>query len=172
MKTYSPNETALVWHIRDARNRRVKPLDPVAVQLLRRHDIIDADTLASIAGDSRLRIKAGERVALAFGLLAAFLVIGLFSTAVYTQDLAGAPIAKTVSLFWMCSIPWIIWFTIKKRRIGQIKSVMLQHGRCPLCGYDLRMLPTDPDDGATICPECGCAWPLGDAGIAKDRSDD
>ena len=32
--------------------------------------------------------------------------------------------------------------------------------RCPHCGYDIRGLPTDPEDGATICPECGCAWQL------------
>ena len=39
-------------------------------------------------------------------------------------------------------------------------NVMLQHLRCPHCGYDLRLLPTDPKDGASVCPECGCAWRL------------
>ena len=37
---------------------------------------------------------------------------------------------------------------------------MLQHRRCPHCGYDLRLLPDDCSDGATVCPECGCAWKL------------
>ena len=27
-------------------------------------------------------------------------------------------------------------------------------------GYDLRQLPVDPEDRATVCPECGCAWIL------------
>ena len=35
---------------------------------------------------------------------------------------------------------------------------MLQHRRCPHCGYDLRGLPPDPHDRAVVCPECGCAW--------------
>ncbi len=29
-----------------------------------------------------------------------------------------------------------------------------------LVGYDLRMLPSDPADRATVCPECGHAWKL------------
>jgi transcription initiation factor TFIIIB Brf1 subunit/transcription initiation factor TFIIB len=37
---------------------------------------------------------------------------------------------------------------------------MLKHLRCPHCGYDLRGLAADPEDGATVCPECGCAWRL------------
>jgi hypothetical protein len=37
---------------------------------------------------------------------------------------------------------------------------MLKHRRCPHCGYDLSNLPTDPEDGVTGCPECGCAWML------------
>jgi transcription initiation factor TFIIIB Brf1 subunit/transcription initiation factor TFIIB len=37
---------------------------------------------------------------------------------------------------------------------------MLKHRRCPHCGYDIRGLPVDPQDGATVCPECGCAWEL------------
>ena len=33
-------------------------------------------------------------------------------------------------------------------------------GTCPNCGYDLRLLPVDSVDGATVCPECGRAWKL------------
>ena len=39
---------------------------------------------------------------------------------------------------------------------------MLKHLRCPHCGYDIRGLPTAPEDVATECPECGCAWRLED----------
>ena len=42
----------------------------------------------------------------------------------------------------------------------KIRRAMLNHLRCPHCGYDIRGLPTDPEDGVTVCPECGCAWQL------------
>jgi hypothetical protein len=56
--------------------------------------------------------------------------------------------------------PLMIWMVAKAARYNRIRSVMLRHRRCPHCGYDLRMLPTDPEDEATVCPECGCAWRL------------
>ena len=37
-------------------------------------------------------------------------------------------------------------------------ATWIEHLRCPYCGYDIRGLPVDPSDGATVCPECGCAW--------------
>jgi transcription initiation factor TFIIIB Brf1 subunit/transcription initiation factor TFIIB len=49
---------------------------------------------------------------------------------------------------------------------------MLEHRRCPHCGYDLRMLPTDPDDGSTVCPECGCAWGLDEPTAGGDCASD
>jgi hypothetical protein len=48
----------------------------------------------------------------------------------------------------------------KRARRESIRQVMLKHLRCPHCGYDIRGLRTVPEDGATICPECGCAWRL------------
>jgi hypothetical protein len=46
---------------------------------------------------------------------------------------------------------------------------MLKHRRCPHCGYDLRLLPIDSNDGATVCPECGCAWSL-DGGDVREAT--
>lgn len=37
---------------------------------------------------------------------------------------------------------------------------------CPVCGYDLIGLPTQPD-GCLVCPECGAAWRVGEAGRHK-----
>ena len=54
-------------------------------------------------------------------------------------------------------------YGMKRRRLGHIARAMLQYRRCPHCGYNLRLLPVDPADGATVCPECGCAWLLEDA---------
>jgi predicted Zn-ribbon and HTH transcriptional regulator len=52
----------------------------------------------------------------------------------------------------------VLWVNAKRARFGKIGRIMLKHARCPHCGYDLRNLPTDPIDEATVCPECGCAW--------------
>jgi hypothetical protein len=43
---------------------------------------------------------------------------------------------------------------------------MIRFRRCPHCGYSLQGLPVDPADGATVCPECACAWRLDDPGLA------
>lgn len=155
-----PSPPQQAWRVKDVRGRKVTQLDPVTMHLLRQHDVIEADVLRAIAHEPGVRITAKKRAALFAGLLTSSLVIGLFSSAVYTGNLVGAPLAKTASLIWICSIPWIIWYSVKRARFGKIATAMLKYLRCPHCGYDLRMLPTDPADGTTICPECGCAWRL------------
>ena len=55
---------------------------------------------------------------------------------------------------------------------GNVMAAMLKHLRCPHCGYDIRELPVDPKDGATVCPECGCAWKLADSGAAQQGDGD
>jgi hypothetical protein len=147
-------------HIRDARGRKVTQIDPVTMHLLRQHNVIEADVLRAIANEEGVRITSAERIPLLIGFAGALLVIGLFTFAVITGDLANAPIAKSAGLIYLCSFPWIIWYAIKKRRFGKIAAAMLRYQRCPHCGYDLRLLPDDPTDGATVCPECGCAWKL------------
>ena len=48
----------------------------------------------------------------------------------------------------------------RRARFRRVCDVMLKHLRCPHCGYDLRLLPVDPADSATVCPECGCGGQL------------
>jgi hypothetical protein len=164
MTARNPLSLHKAWRIKDARGRKVTQLDPIALHLLRRHDVIDADVLRALANEKGVRIKLGERAALIGGICGALLVIFLFTHALITGDIRDAPFAKSSGLLYLCSIPWIIWFGIKRKRFGNVAAAMLKHLRCPHCGYDLRMLPTDSQDGATVCPECGCAWRLeGDA---------
>ncbi len=146
--------------IKDARGRKVTQLDPVALHLLRRHDVIEADALRAIANEKGVRITGAERASLFGGVLGALLVISLFTIALITGGIRNAPLAKSAGLIHLCSIPWIVWYAIKRRRFGKVAAAMLKYSRCPHCGYDLRLLPTDPGDGATVCPECGCAWQL------------
>lgn len=154
----SPRRAA--GRIKDARGRTVTQLDPIALYVLRQHNVIEADTLRAIANAKGVRVALVERVALIGGLCGALAVITLFTFALITGDIRDAPLAKSSSLLYLCTLPWIIWYGIKRRRFGHVAAVMLSHQRCPHCGYDLRMLRTDPNDGATVCPECGCAWRL------------
>lgn len=54
-------------------------------------------------------------------------------------------------------IPWI---ASRQARWRRLTGAMLKHRICPHCGYGLAGLPVDPSDGATVCPECACAWDL------------
>lgn len=148
-------------HIKDARGRSVTPLDPVAMYLLRRHDRIEADVLRAIAHEKGVRITAKERASLIVGVVTLLAVAGLFVHSLIVGDFGGAPFARTFSLAWFSILPWVFWMRMKWSRHGKVAAAMLRYLRCPHCGYDLRLLPTDPKDGATVCPECGCVWRLG-----------
>ena len=162
MAEHGQSKATYAGRVKDVRGRRVTQLDPVAMRLFHQHDGIDADALRAIANEEGVRIKGGERVALIGGICGALLVIFLFSYEVITGGILDALSAKTGGFFYLCSMPWIIWFGIKRKRFGNVAASMLKYLRCPHCGYYLRGLPIDPADGATICPECGCAWRLED----------
>ncbi len=57
---------------------------------------------------------------------------------------------------------WAILLAFKKTIQRILWRLLMDHGIpcCASCGYDLRMLPADPVDGVTVCPECGCRWKL------------
>jgi len=150
--------------ISDARGRKVTQLDPVALHLLRRHEVVPADTLQKIAEEKSIRITFGERAVLLSGVCGAVLVIAIFIIEALRDGLADAPYAKMSGALYVCSFPGIIWYGIKRKRFGNITSMMLKYVRCPHCGYDLRFLPADPTEGATVCPECGCTWQLNGPG--------
>lgn len=152
--------TRKAGRIKDARGRKVTQLDPVAIYLLRQHDIIDADMLRAIAHEKGVRITRGERVSLILGVAGVLLVVGLIIQSLIVGDFGNAPLARTSSLLWFCFVAWMFWVRSKRARFGNVAAAMLKYSRCPHCGYDLRMLPVDPEEGATVCPECGCAWKL------------
>lgn len=56
------------------------------------------------------------------------------------------------------------WRARLRRLHPQIRSTMINHDRCPACGYLLTTLQPD-EDGCTVCPECGAAWRLKGAGL-------
>jgi hypothetical protein len=45
--------------------------------------------------------------------------------------------------------PYIVWWHARRQRLARTAAAMLKYSRCPHCGYDLRMLPTDTQDPKT-----------------------
>ncbi|MHC4766639.1 MAG: hypothetical protein ACYTF2_16210 [Planctomycetota bacterium] len=147
-------------HIRDARDRKVTQLDPVAMHLFHQHDVIEADTLRAIAHEPGVEIRGPERIWLVGGVVGLFLVVGFFFHSIVTRDFGTGPFARSAALAYFSIVPWVFWVGLKRARFGKVAAAMLKHGRCPHCGYHLRGLPPDEQDGATVCSECGCAWDL------------
>lgn len=137
-------------------------LDPIRMYLLRQHEVIEASALRAIANEKGVRITNRERATLLVSVLAMILVAGLFTRSLIVGDFAGGPFARTTSVVWFAIVPWIFWTQMRSARRDKVTAAMLKHRRCPHCGYDLRLLQTDVADGATVCPECGCAWRLAD----------
>ncbi|MHC4140400.1 MAG: hypothetical protein ACYSUF_00490 [Planctomycetota bacterium] len=156
-------------HITDARDRTVTQLDPVTMYVLQQHDVIEADALRAIAHEPGVEIAGWERASLITGVVALLLVIGLFVQSIIMKDFSAAPFARSAALVYFSFVPWVFWFGLKRVRLGKVRAAMLKHGRCPHCGYSLRGLPADEKDGATVCPECGCAWNL--ASLSADGHD-
>ncbi|MHC4770006.1 MAG: hypothetical protein ACYTEI_15050, partial [Planctomycetota bacterium] len=68
-------------------------------------------------------------------------------------------------VFVIAFVPWMVVHKRRSRR-GRVSALMIKHRRCPHCGYSVQGLPVDPADGATVCPECACAWRLDDPKLA------
>ncbi|MHC4610542.1 MAG: hypothetical protein ACYS7M_09375, partial [Planctomycetota bacterium] len=174
---YTPNRMAEQAQagnrIRDARGRLVTQLDPVNLHVLHRYELIEAEALHDIVEDLEPGTANRRRhlILVAPGLIAA-LVAGIaalyyFSDAAARRDLVDTltnPAITVSSVFCCIVIPWI---TARQARMKHVRFVMLEHRRCPHCGYNLHGLPTAPEDNATVCPECGCAWRIDDAALAE-----
>jgi hypothetical protein len=151
--------------IRDDRGRKVTQLDPVSMHVLRQSDVIDTETLHQMKAE--IGVGWPRLVRLAFFVAIAFIGICLVAIGVFFFTdvvFGGGNLGAFAERLWylvptpIC--PLMIWFVSAQVRFKRIRSVMIGHGRCPHCGYDLAHLPADPTDGATVCPECGCAWKL------------
>ncbi len=150
-------------------------LDPYALNLLRRHDVIPPDTLASIADEVGFGLPRWQRrgyvaATIAFFGNMVFLFIWKAIRRSSFDALASILGSLGVVLFAISAI--IFWRGGRRARAKLVCAIMLKHLRCPHCGYDIRGLPTDPGDGATICPECGSAWMPENSGAAQQGGSD
>jgi len=160
----------------------VTQLDPITLRLLGGLEGIPPDLLQDMCGGIGTRMTRTELwlfgsprimhwvirlTAVGFSVLLVLCVAvaiirpsALSSTARYLL-----PLSASLTFLYLL---WIIARRIRSRRVVEI---MLEYLRCPHCGYDLRMLLADPQDGATVCPECGCAWKLGDVQSFREHCD-
>jgi hypothetical protein len=157
--------TQKAGRIRDARGRQVSELDPVKLHLLNQRSVIPAETLRSMTdqilpGARRQRLLQTLSVACGFLLVVGGNVVYFryFSTWKGLDPVIGT--IYVVQVIVILSGPVIAYRIARSRYAKGIALVMLTHRHCPHCGYDIRGLPVDSQDGATICPECGCAWQL------------
>lgn len=150
--------------IHDARGQRVTQIDPVKLHLLNLPSIIPAATLRAMSDDlmpDARRQRLGQIISA--GVTCLSIVVG---TVIYFRyfstwkgfDAVGVSIYLLQALF-ILAAPVIAYIVHRAKYAGKIAAVMLEHGHCPHCGYNLRDLPV-AEDGATVCPECGCAWEL------------
>ncbi len=158
----------------DARGRSVSMLAPYRLHLLRRHDVIPKEPLARIASALGSGLTRPARIFLIIGFVCCVPGIITFSVHLVRMFQAGGivwPLPKSLFLANLWVIPFVLWISAGYGRSRRVRQVMLQHRRCPHCGYDLRLLPVSPEDGATVCPECGYAWRLAE-GAHGHRNED
>ncbi len=126
--------------IKDARGRVVAQLDPIALHLLRRHDVVEAGTLKAIASEDGVKMSKSERGVMVASILLSVILIGVVIGFVLTGRSWDHIARRIVPAMYIFVLPFILWGAAKKRRVGRIAAAMLKHRRCPHCGYDLRRL--------------------------------
>ncbi len=155
--------------VRDARGRVVRQLDPVRLHLLGQASVIPPETLRSLS--DRILPDARRQRAIVIGTAVAtalFVVLGtagyfLYAGRRWSPDRVSLAI-NTLQVLIILAGPVIAFRLARARYAGRIRAALLAARHCPHCGYNLRDLPPDPVDNATVCPECGCAWPIPSGG--------
>lgn len=160
--TDAPTKLQQAGRVKDARGRIVTQLDPVIMQRFHRPGVIEPQALHRIAAEVGSGLTRASRIGfwlILIGLAALGLALVVNLVLLASQKVEFSEVTRRLTPF---SGTWfglfILWVSARGARHQRITKIMLAHHRCPHCGYDLRLLPPDPSDGATVCPECGCAW--------------
>jgi predicted RNA-binding Zn-ribbon protein involved in translation (DUF1610 family) len=163
MAEEEPSPSPQTGRIRDARGRKVMLIDPVVLHYLRRHEVIAPKALGAMAREigSGWPIPGQAIFATLWGIVLVAMVIAHFVK--WGGGLGFYPrerrLLVVLAVLFVINIV-VVWFSSRFVRRKKVSRILLRHSHCPHCGYDLHGLPADEEDGATICPECGCAWRL------------
>jgi len=165
MTSSGQRESWQMGPIEDARGRRVAQLDPVLLHAVRRHDVIPAEALAAIAGEVGVGMTRANRILL-WSSITGVLCLAIALTILLVRHFNGTIgigklLRSLIPFIGVMMAPYGLWMGTRAARFRRITKIMLEHRRCPHCGYDLQGSPIDEQDGVTVCPECGCAWRLG-----------
>ncbi len=168
MAKRTPSTTQQAGRIKDAHDRRVTQCDPVELHLLNQRSIIPAETLRSMADEIMPGARRQRLVQVLFSAFSILFIVGgsIIYFSYFSSWKGFDPVNVSfyvIQALIIVSGPILAFRMARAKYRSRLASVMLKHRHCPHCGYDIRDLPSDPEDGATICPECGCAWKLCDA---------
>ncbi len=163
------SSTQKAGYIKDVRGRRVTQLDPITLRLQGRMEGLPPDLLQDICGRIGTRMTRTElwlfgspRImhwVIRLSVVGFSLLLALCVAVAIIRPLAlGSTVRYLSPLSASLAFLYLLWIVARRMRSRRVIEIMLEYLRCPHCGYDIRGLPTDPEDGATICPECGCAW--------------
>jgi hypothetical protein len=154
--------------VRDARGRVVTRIDPITMQALHQPEL-NRSAIETLLNDlepglARQLMWRSYVLRVLFGLAVAgavFVVLWLIGDANFRTALEKVYASEFWSFLPLVICAFVVPLIMARRRHrGHILHVLLKHRLCPHCGYDIRGLPADAEDGATVCPECGCAWQL------------
>jgi hypothetical protein len=157
----------------------VRLIDPMKLQLLHRKDVIDRGTLDRMLDELEPGLARRLKWFLLPLVLAAGAMGGLLGLLWIISDDPNfrAGLIKVITGNPGIYLPIFISVVIAplasaRSHRRRVPAIMLKHKRCPHCAYDLQGLPADDTDGATICPECACAWDLEAASPAEGATAD
>jgi hypothetical protein len=151
--------------VTDARGRRVSQFDTVAMHILHRHDVIPKNDLRTLAtAIDPVEVKRRPRMALLTPVWITLWYAAFFGYFYFFKRWRGwdPVLVMFASFYFLYPIAMLCFGALRARRARwtRIGRIVIEHRHCAHCGYDLRGCPTDPTDGVTVCPECGCAWRL------------
>ena len=135
--------TRQAGRITDARDHTVSQLDPVMMHLLHRPGVIPRDVLRDIASEVGFGITRATRgmlwasvAGLACLVIALAICIfrfkaGTITTSRFLRNML--PYSSALCGLFTC------WFSLRNARHQRVAKVLLQHRRCPHCGYPPRL---------------------------------
>jgi len=160
----APTKDKKLTFVRDAQGSRVTQLDPLELKLLHKYDVIDHDTLIKVLDEIGPGLDEKTRrflPVLYIGVpLIGIVIIVMIIETVVKGDLSILLSPRNIAISNVWLIVLVLWFRAKEARFGKIKKAMLNHQRCPHCGYNLFDLEPNPETKHTTCPECGSAWSI------------
>lgn len=152
----------------DLRGQPAKLFNPMRPWLRNDFSLIGEDELKQIVtllhGCQPLSRRGRRWV---FGMVAVVLLLVIGSLGVRALTTGSPPLGTLFSailnpaIFPAIVASFIPIYAARAQRLKKTQRVMLQHGRCPHCGYLIANLPVDSDH-LTECPECAHAWLLPD----------